>query len=241
MNGEMVFVFLVVTAAIGGFIQSSTGFGFALFTMALWPLVVPVVDATIMEMFAVLASIIYLVIKLRKHINYKILWVPALVATALSLGGFAMQHMLPERMIRQVLGVVLVLLSIWFFFFNHRIKLKANWKQAIAASAIAGTMGGLCNISGPPMVLYYSAACKSKEEYNATIQAFFLIGVSAKLIFSMVNGMATQTLRMVPILFAASVIGTFFGYLVFQKLPIDKIKKTVYGMMICAGIYYVFA
>lgn len=157
----MIYVYLVVTAFIGGFIQASTGFGYAIFTMALWPVMVSVADATMMEMLAVLASVLYLVVRLRKHINFKIMCLPVVVANVFSLSGFAMQHVIPDAIIRKILGELLVLLLVYFFFYSGKIKIRPTWKSATVASIVSGAMGGLCNISGPPMVLYYSSACEN--------------------------------------------------------------------------------
>ena len=43
-----------------------------------------------------------------------------------------------------------------------------------------------------------------------------------------------------PVLCLATIGGSVLGFLIFKRLPILQLKKMVYVLMICAGLYYLF-
>jgi uncharacterized membrane protein YfcA len=235
------FLFLTVVALLGGFIQGGTGFGYGILTMALWPLVIPIDQAVMLELIAAFVCFVYLIMHLWRYINVKMLIFPVFLTNVFSIGGFVLQRFLPEMITRRILGGLLLFLSVYFFFYSNRIKIQANWKTAILASVLSGIMGGFSNISGPPMALYYSGIFERKEEYNATLQTFFIFAVSVKLLYGLATGRAeVEIFKFAPLVCVATVAGSAVGLLLFKRLPQKTMKKAVYVIMICTGLYYLY-
>ena len=118
--------------------------------------------------------VLWIAVKYRRHINWKLLWWPLVANSVFSLAGIWFQDAGTETLLRRILGITLVVLSIYFIFFSSRLVIRANLWTGLAAGAISGVCGGLMSIGGPPMVAYYLAATRSKEEYAATLQTYFI-------------------------------------------------------------------
>ena len=89
-----------------------------------------------------------------------------------------------DHILRRILGVALILISIYFMLFSTRIKLPARTcslararttkKVQVGAGALSGLMGGFFGMQGPPAVLYFIQSEPTKEHYMAkSIQRLF--------------------------------------------------------------------
>ena len=71
---------------------------------------------------------------------------------------------LPTDLLKKVFGVFLMLLSVYFLVFSSKLKIKATLMSATVCGTLAGILGGLFGIGGPPMVIFFLAALDDKEE-----------------------------------------------------------------------------
>ena len=235
---------MIVTALVaflGSFTQASSGFGNAIVCMALWPLVMPFHTASALEANVAFFMVISISIRLRKYINFKLLIPPAIGSIMFSFLGVKTLLAFDHRTMQIILGGALLILSGYFAFFSEKVKLKPNWITGICAGALSGFMGGLLSIGGPPMVAYFLAVTDDKNEYNATLQGFFVINTLC--ISFMHLSMGNTDLSMLPLLIAGIIgtfIGTILGLSVFKKLTMKGIRKIIYLFMLVAGLYNIF-
>lgn len=68
--------------------------------------------------------------------------------------------------------VSIFLLSIYFWFFNKKIRLRPTLPTQIGTGVLSGLMGGFFNMQGPPAVLYFISTTKDKNQYMALAQVF---------------------------------------------------------------------
>lgn len=232
-------IFLLITSVSAGFIQAATGFGFAIICMSLWPLALPIKSSAVLQFFSALLCIAYVAIKLHTHINYKQLFIPLAFSLTGSYFGLLILNTGDDGLLKKCFGIILIILSIYLYKYSHKVRLPANKISAVIVGIAAGILGGLYNITGPPMVLYYMAATNSKEEYNATIQAFFAINLIFKIILSYILGAVTaEILSLIPIVFIGSICGTLIGIKAFKKLNSNTVKQYVYLFMGVVGFWY---
>ncbi|MHB1393326.1 MAG: sulfite exporter TauE/SafE family protein [Clostridia bacterium] len=236
----MINLFLLITSVLGGFIQAATGFGFAIICMSLWPLVLSIQSSAVLQFFAALLCIAYVAIKLHTHINYKLLITPLIFSLTGGYLGLIALNTSNDEWLKKCFGVTLVILSLYLYKYSQKIRVPANRVSAVIAGITAGILGGLFNITGPPMVLYYMAATDNKEEYNATLQAFFAINLIFKIFISYFLGTITpEIVSLIPIVLIGSAFGTLIGIKVFNHLNSDTVKKYVYLFMAVIGFWYI--
>ena len=219
----MTALYILLAAFVGSFVQSASGFGYAIVVMSILPLFIPFQAASIVEVLSALAMVLWIAVKYRRHINWKLLWWPLVANSVFSLAG-----------------ITLVVLSIYFIFFSSRLVIRANLWTGLAAGAISGVCGGLMSIGGPPMVAYYLAATRSKEEYAATLQTYFIFSTVYIFAAHVVMGHVTgQILTWSALAVAGLAVGTFCGLKLFDRLSAAGLKKVVCGFMAVVGCYLV--
>lgn len=233
-------VFLFVSVAAAAFVQATTGFGFAIITMALWPLLMSVPDATQLLMFGSMVTVSYIAVMYRRHINFKIVTVPLVLALAGLYLGLSFLLSVDNDIAVRVIGGLLILLAVYFFVFSDRIRIPENIWSASLAGISCGLMSGFFNIAGPPIVLYYSAAAKDKKEYTGTVQFLFAVMILFKMIYLYVKrGLPEMVLTHTPIVIVGSIAGMLLGLRLFDRLSTRIIKRMVYILMIAAGGWYI--
>ena len=220
----MTALYILLAAFAGSFVQSASGFGYAIVVMSILPLFIPFQAASIVEVLSALAMVLWIAVKYRRHINWKLLWWPLVANSVFSLAGIWFQDAGTETLLRRILGVTLVVLSIYFIFFSSRLTIRAN----------------LWSIGGPPMVAYYLAATRSKEEYAATLQTYFIFSTVYIFAAHVVMGHVTgQILTWSALALVGLAAGTFCGLKLFDRLSAEGLKKVVCGFMAVVGCYLV--
>ncbi|WP_407314029.1 sulfite exporter TauE/SafE family protein [Desulfosporosinus sp. SB140] len=233
----MSYLWVGLIALLGSMLQTATGFGFAIVTMALWPFIIPFKEAAAVEVFSAFVMVIYISIKLRKHINFKLLLYPTISSLITGILGVFVLVSSRDAILSRVLGAALFLMSIYFFFFSEKIKIKPTPVKGLLAGAISGVLNGLFNIGGPPMVVYFLSSTDDKLEYNATIQFYFTL--SAISVLGMHLAMGNFSLDIVKFSLASGgglILGVLGGMYLFKKFSINTIKKAVYPSMAVFGL-----
>ncbi len=235
---NVVLICVIVMAA--AFIHSFAGFGFSIIAMALLPMLMSVIDSMMLLIFANLVTVAYITVKYFRYINFRLLIVPVVLSLAGNYVGLSCLVGFDNAFAIKILGSALVLLSAYFFFFSKKIKIPDNQIFASIAGAASGLMSGFFSIPGPPIVLYYSAATKQKEEYLSTLQMFFLVNTIFKIIFFVLSyKIKMDILCTIPFVVVSAGIGVLFGNVVFKKTSLGILKKIIYLVMTISGIWYI--
>ena len=74
------YLMLAIIVFIAALVQSTSGFGFGIIFMAVMPLILPYKECNVLTLATVLCLQVYTVIKFRRHINYRMVIVPAIAA-----------------------------------------------------------------------------------------------------------------------------------------------------------------
>ena len=140
-----------------------------------------------------------------------------------------------------LLGAVLLILSLYFLFFNKNIRLKPTFPNGIIAGALGGVLGGLFSTGGPPAVLYLSSATKDKMTYFATIQFYFCFTNLYATAMRAANGIINLNILIYSAIgIIGCLVGDFVGKIVFGKLDPNKFKYVIYIGMAISGILMLF-
>lgn len=232
---------LLSAAFAGGLLQASSGFGYALICMCAFSMVLPVKTALVLQPTVAAIIIAWYAFRLRRNINFRLLLVPAGVALLTTFCGMQLAAVMDAALLKRCLGVALTALCGFSLLKKGRIRVSKGFLGQAMAGGISGFLGGLTNMSGPPMVLYMLEVTDSKEEYSGTLQAYFVTISLFKIIVNFTSGrMTADLLIMIPPLLAASVAGSLVGFLLFRRMNMQTVKTAVNVILMVAGLYYVF-
>ncbi len=235
-------LFLILIGIGAGFVQRVSGFGLGIFAMVFLPHFMPshTAAAAISSLFACVTAT-YNAIRYRKNIAYKTA-LPMICAALVSIPiAVRFSAAVSGDIFKILLGAVLILLSIYFIFFNKKINIKPTFSNGLLAGTLGGTLGGLFSTGGPPAVLYLSSATADNITYFATIQFYFcftnLYATSMRVINGIIN---TDILIYAAVGMIGCMAGDFIGKTVFDKLDSNKLKQIIYIGMIISGVVMFF-
>ncbi len=236
-----IFIIILLVAAAGGFIQRVSGFGFGIFVMLFFPYIVhPHTAAAAISTLISFSMSTYNAVIYRKNIPYKKI-IP-LVVGSLILIPIAVHFSvsISSEFFKKLLGIVLICLSVYFLFFNQRIKIKPSAKNGLLAGGVSGILTGLFSTGGPPIVLYLMNALDNNAVYFASTQFYFgITGIYSTLV-RVFNGIITPEILLYAVIgFIGCIGGNLAGKFVFNKLDAQKLRQIIYVGMILSGIIMV--
>jgi uncharacterized membrane protein YfcA len=179
--------------------------------------------------------------RLRKHINVKVL-IPTVLACFVgrSAGVYILETQ-STNVLKIVLGISLVILSVYLACFSSKINIKGTIRNGLTAGVFSGILGGMFNISGPPLVVYYFSAIKDKMEYNGTIQATFLIsGLYSIILHIMLGNISFEVIKFTAAGAVAVTAGSSFGLWIMNRIRKDSLSKVIYSFMAVMGLFMLF-
>ena len=141
MSSIVLSIFLLSIGA--SFIQRTTGFGFGIFIMTMLPFLMPTYgEATTLSGLLAITTSAAIVWRLRNYVTWQRLWPILLTFIIVSTIAIFALTRIEDHILRRILGVALILISIYFMLFSTRIKLPTTKKVQVGAGALSGLMGG---------------------------------------------------------------------------------------------------
>ena len=229
-------IFLLTVGA--SFVQRTTGFGFGIFIMTLLPFLMPsYAEATTLSGLLALTTSAIITFRMRKFITWKRLTPILLTFMAVSAVAICMLTRIHDHTLRKILGIVLMITSLYFAFFKERIRLKTTLPYQIGAGTVSGIMGGVFGMQGPPAVLYFISSEPDKNHYMAMAQTYFLIGNAMMTVVRASNGFLTAAVGKNYVLcIGAVIIGTLLGSWTFRHIPAKIFPYIVYSYIGVSGL-----
>ena len=140
------------------------------------------------------------------------------------------------RLLKKVLGGMLVLYGLFSLRGNDSVKVEGTKKNGILAGLASGVLGGLFGTGGPPVVIYLLSVCQHSREYYATIQTYFCLVNLYSVGIRWMNGLVTwETMRFFLMGIPSVLIGSAIGRQLIQKMDGSRIKKWIYCFLIVNG------
>ena len=229
-------IFLLTVGA--SFVQRTTGFGFGIFIMTILPFLMPSYgEATTLSGLLALTTSVMIAWKFRRYISWKRM-IPILTTFIIvSATAICMLSSIHDDTLRKVLGVTLMLTSLYFAFFSDRLRIKTTIPWQIGTGTVSGLMGGFFGMQGPPAVLYFISSEQDKDHYMAMTQTYFVIGNVMMTIVRASNGFLTATVGKCYLFCLAAVLtGTLLGSWAFRHIPGKIFPHVVYGYIGICGI-----
>ena len=233
-------IFLLSIGA--SFVQRTTGFGFGIFIMTMLPAIMSSHgEATTLSGILAMTTSLIIVIQKYRFIVWRRLLPILLTFIVVSIGAIFVLKRMEYSILNMLLGITLVVVSIYFSFFSKRIKVKTTLPVQITAGTLSGLMGGFFGMQGPPAVLYFVNSEKDKEHYLAVTQTYFLVGNIMMTIARAYNGFFTTAVSMGYIYgITGVVIGNLIGAWVFRHITRSLLKYIIYAYIGISGLTFLF-
>lgn len=236
----MEFSIEIFLLAIGAsFIQRTIGFGFGIFIMTALPFLMPsYAEAVTLSGLLSLTSAIVVMFKYVKYVNWRRL-LPIFAAFAVfSTIAIILLEKIEGRAMRMTLGVMLIILSLYFAFFKDKIQkfIRPTRGWQLGTGMASGVMGGLFGMHGPPVVLYLIVSEPDKNHYMGMIQTYAVITNIVMLSVRAYNGYVTPVVG-TTYLYAMGglAIGVLAGNWAFSRIPNRLFTYLVYAYIGISG------
>lgn len=241
MNPDILtFVLVAAITLAASYIQGATGFGFGIFAMILLPSILAYTEANVLSSILSSLSSLFVAILMFRKIHWRNTVFPVvgcLVSTYLAVSIIKTQS---PKVLTLLLGVALFALSIYFFFFSDKIKIKPTWYAGLIAGILSGIMSGMFSMGGPPVVIYFMQSEDNTDEYMATISAYFVLSGVIAISMKAAAGFITVPVWIsLAVGVPAMLLGSFVGKRTRDHINAKLIKRIVYGFMATSGIIHV--
>ena len=236
MSSIVIAIFILSIGA--SFVQRTTGFGFGIFIMTKLPYFMPTYgEATTLSGILAITTSAVIVWRLRRYVTWQRLWPILLTFIVVSTMAIFVLTRIEDHILKQILGVALIVISIYFALFSQKVKLPTTKQVQVGAGTLSGLMGGFFGMQGPPAVLYFIQSEPTKEHYMAMAQTYFLIGNVMMTLVRAYNGFFTTTV-LTDYCFGLGgvIIGTSLGAYVFKRIPNRVFRYVVYAYIGVSGM-----
>ena len=231
---------IFLLAAGASFIQRTIGFGFGIFIMTVLPFLMPsYAEAVTLSGLLSLTSATVVMIQYVKFVTWKRLLPMVGAFVVFSTAAIFMLDKIEGPAMRQILGIMLVILSLYFSFFKEKLQkfIRPTKGWLLGTGSVSGIMGGLFGMHGPPVVLYLVVSEPSKDHYMGMIQTYAVITNITMLIVRAWNGYVTPTVG-ITYLYALGglAIGILVGNWAFKRIPSRLFTYIVYAYIGISGM-----
>jgi uncharacterized membrane protein YfcA len=228
---------VIAGAAVAGFVQGLSGFGYSLTAMSLWVWTIEPQLAAVLAVFGALTGQIIAAVTVRRGFNAAHV-LPFLLGglAGLPLGVYVLPR-LDVPMFKALLGLFLVVVCPLMFFADRLPRLTHGGRAAdAAAGAAGGFMGALGGASGVIPTLWCTLRGFEKSVQRAVIQNFNLAMLAITFSTYVATGIATR--EMIP-LFAvvapAMLIPSLLGARLYSRISDTGFRKVVLGLLTASG------
>ncbi len=229
---------LVLTAAMfaAAFLQATSGFGFALLAMPLITLALGLELAGPVVAGAALFLYIANTLRLRRHVNgpeWLRLGAAGLLGVPL---GFWLSAAVPAAGVRALLGVLLIGYALYALL-KPQARPAPDGRWVYLAGFTAGALASAYNIPGPPVIVYGELQGWARNEFRATLQAFFLLN-SVLVVggHALLGHFDSQTGWFTLVSLPALLVGNLAGQAADRFLDNQRFRQLVLGLLFATGV-----
>jgi uncharacterized membrane protein YfcA len=226
---------------VASFVAGVSGFGFAVFLMSFFPLILGIRAANVLVSLAGIAITLYMFVPLRRKVKWGVV---ARVLAGMAIGipaGVWILVRVEERILSIGLGTFILLYIAYDILIRHRLKKKIPLFLGYFAGLLGGAFAGAITAGGPPIVAFLSSLEYDKETTKANVLAYITIASLYKAVFLLHYDLVTkQILVYTALLLIPSFAGMLAGKAVFNRLSNRLFRRVVLGILFGAAIIILF-
>ena len=237
----MITTLVVTIVFFAAFVQTLSGFGFALIGMPLITIVMSLQRAAPLVALTGLTLCTINLIRYRRAVNIReVLRLAAASALGIPIGLWVLSNVdegqLRWHAIQSLLGLILIAYALYGLVRPVTPRLRSRW-WVYPAGFAAGCLSGAYNTPGPPVVVYGSLRQWPKDEFRAVLQTFF--SFNAALIVSshaVAHRLTTEVLTFYSYAAPALLLGILAGSRVDSRVNKDRFRTIVTVMILVLGL-----
>ncbi len=177
----------------------------------------------------------------RKGLNKRIiiaLGIPAVIFVSI---GAWLSNYLNAVWLTFFLGAFLIVLSLIFLIFK-KLKIIDTNRNAVVGGALSGLSAGLLGTGGAIRGMTMAAFKMDKNMFIATSAVIDLGVDSSRTVIYYFNGyIRKELLYLIPILIVVSILGTWIGKKILNRISQDQFRKFVLFLILGIGIATLFS
>ena len=237
MTAELALACAVALA--GGIVQSATGFGFALVAApGLTAALGPRVAVSTLTLIGAVVNLLTLgaerrptTILRRRAALLVVASIPGAAAGALLLAH------LPVAMLRGLVAAITLgaVAAYWLSRGAPPVR-HDDWPRAAGIGALAGTMGAVAGINGPPLVVHLRRIGASAAQARDTLAAFFLASGAMTFALLAITGALRLEAKSLALTALAAGVGQLLGRFAFHVLAERRDAATLATLVLSAAM-----
>jgi uncharacterized membrane protein YfcA len=185
-----------------------------------------------------LSTSLVVMMKYVRYVNWKRLLPIIMTFAVFSTIATFMLARIEGRAMRGILGLMLILLSLYFSFFKDKIRkfIRPTTGWQLGAGTVSGVMGGLFGMQGPPVVLYLTVSEPDKNHYMGMIQTHAVVTNITMLAVRISNGYVSPAVGTSYLYgLGGLAIGVLAGNWAFKRIPNRIFTYIVYAYIAVSG------
>ncbi len=237
-----IYVFAVLI--LSSFLQTATGFGYAIITAPLLALALGPKETVMLTMLTGLIIRLFMMSATKNDGSFKAI-LPLVTASVIgAIPGAYIMTMISNDGLKLFIGIVLLLAAaaLWK---NYHLPLRQNKVTEAIVGSVSGFLATTTSINGPPVILYYlnSQAEKDKSVFRGNLTRYFLVINIASILISYFAGtlkigeLWLQTVAAIPALY----IGFRLGDKFFHRINPETFRKASLVMVVISSIALISA
>lgn len=232
-----IYIFLVFV--LSSFMQTVTGFGYAIITAPLLAFALGAKDTVMLVMLTGMFIRLFVVYASRDKGNYTAILPIFLASTVGALPGAYLMTIISNDALKLLIGVVLIVASV-FMWLNYCIPIRHPKSTETLVGLLSGFLATTTSINGPPIVLYYLNAKVDEDKaiFRANITRYFLLINGVAIIMSYCYGTLNFANLWFDILLSipALVIGFWMGEKLFCRIDAETFRRASLVMLFVSSI-----
>ncbi|SHI75696.1 sulfite exporter TauE/SafE family protein [Desulfosporosinus lacus] len=233
---DILAIIIFITIFLSSFLQSITGFGFAIVgTPLLLFFMEPRQVVSLMTIGGILLNLM-VIYKTRGRSDSKVIW-PLFTASLFgTILGVYVLKVINASVLKLSIGILILLLA-FLMASNYVFTIKREKLATILVGIVSGFMGGSTSLSGPPVVFFLTNQQQDKEAFRANLVRFFCFGNIATLIImyymdALDTGIFSHLIYAIP----GVLIGVWLGEKTFAKVSPKFFRWLTLSIIFICGV-----
>ena len=226
---------------LAGMAKATLGFGKSLIAMPLLTLILGVQMAAPVTALMMTTLTGFLLLQTWQRVDFHATWrvmIAAVIGIPFGVWGL---RSLPAQTITLTLGVVLVLVGL-FYLARPRVRWIPGPRWGYLFGLVAGLMGGAVTAGGPPIVIFGTLRRLPPEEFRATLQGCFTPLNIFILLGHALAGLWTQpVLELYALSLPVIFLALWIGGKVHHAIPAQVFSRVVYLVLVALGAVMIFS
>ena len=173
----------------------------------------------------------------RKGVDKKLVIYMGVPAVAFVIAGSFLSKYVKAEALELALAVFLIMISLFFLVFR-KVVVKPSMSNTITGGTLSGLAAGLLGTGGAIRGVVLAAYNLKTDVFIATSAIIDLaIDASRSIVYTLNGYVHHHDLYLIPILLVVSIVGTFIGKKILERISEQQFKSSVLILVLLTGLF----